>query len=117
MKKKQKDKETGQHSRKRRQERYQEIHLKKGRQEAEKHRDRGEIDGDGAEETNAETDQETSGEAPHMAAMTGKQTKIHSSPEISSKPLRGPPPFLLLLAILCLHPTADLPAVQTATTP
>lgn len=53
-------------------------------------------------------------EAPHMAAMTGGLTKIHSPPEISSKPLRGPPP---LLAILCLHPTADLPAVQTTTKP
>lgn len=46
--------------------------------------------------------------------MTGRLTKIHSPLEISSKPLRGPPP---LLAIFCLHPTADLPAVQTTTKP
>lgn len=44
--------------------------------------------------------------------MTGRLTKIHSPLEISS--LRGPPP---LLAIFCLHPTADLPAVQTTTKP
>lgn len=79
------------------------------------------MDGVEAEKTNAERDQQTSGEVPHMAAMTGLQTKIHSSSEISSKPLRGPPPPLLLLlvilSILCLHPTVDLPAVQTTTKP
>lgn len=36
-----------------------------------------------------------------------------SPPEISSKLLRGPPPLLHP----CLHPTADLPAVQTAIKP
>lgn len=54
-------------------------------------RDRGRIDGD--EETNAETEEETSGEAPYMAAMTGEQTKIHSPPDISSKPLKRPTPL------------------------
>ena len=67
---------------------------KKQRQEAKKHG--GEMDAVEAEETNAERDQQSSGEAPHMAVMTGMQTKIHSSSEISSKPLRGPPPLLLL---------------------
>lgn len=36
-----------------------------------------------------------------------------SPPEISSKLLRGPPPLLHP----CLHPTADLPAVQTTVPP